>query len=1812
MDNLSPYELSSLRLLFGEMTDSRRNLRPILAEIVNALDKGFFVDADSEDVNNLLKKILALQEHFASVEQIKRAVNSKQLEQIDKTLETLEQNSKRDELNATLSRIETLEVDSNDPAVIEAVKRVKLQAEHIRIKSAKLDADQFAKLAERFILLAEIIDNAENFSSSDYLKISTNFQDNPLIAMVLTSKSVHFPKIKQVEEIPEDLPPVIEKVSDNSIGEPNRHRLSAVIKKVDKVQPDLSLLLATEKDFVIEKAALKKQITVKSFGNKIHDLFDAVEPLPIFKTLVKSRIFFTDDSKERLAFGKISKKIIAIVPRLFEKLFDWGIVDRITWRGRTFYFLNDFGLSMCIRAFTHSSIPTSDRPYFLQLTGTLQLSLLFILENSLKGKGNLAFYYNPNLPVARAVCNGNVILCMSLILLGEDWAADIARFKMLVETQTPFAICIVTFTKNDSLWVKVFDTTKFKKIKLFLFTWDGLFDQNLNDADFKDFFKVEAKQLAFDDAPAENPVDAAENISDDVEKVEPAPQIYNTDKFFAKSKNSESAENFLDEIKKNLQSPTAAEPIKNSFETENVAEVEEIPAVEENPVEVEAIPPVEEIPAEGEETPTVEEISAEVEEVPTVKEIPAVEFDKTSSGDIVKADIISGATLLFKAGETARGMLALHALRDYFSAEDDGEIWADYLTKEVGFILDDPITKTALANFDTFTFWTSGAEIPKANIANTFDYLNLAATIKNFFAPADPTSYKIQKLWKQINDDKSNTALKACPAAKTLISLFNSFTEKSRRVFADSLDAAADNTEDNFKSALAQILNAENVADSVLHSDVNHRRVKDVIQQLFKNNGLARKYLYVENFSDDELLNFCQSFSEMNLRELLKDNSAVIKEEIFSEKKIGDFLDEIWEKPVVTLVRREHEHFIGPKRKKVTGVMTQILTAILNYIQAKNKFQTADTGFTVGAPIDKAMEILEDLQKQITRAEKRGNLGVYVFRIFVENLTACLEGKAVTFNYNECLLGANYIELENNLPVFESFGVEEFSLQKRFFDFEDDIKNKSFDENLKTAYDTAIKNYDCGILQNLKVFLAALHISEGEINHKINGIEKQAARQIEKIYSEFLNDIELARNYSRITDQEKIDGYINAAAAAKNHFSTTKNVGLFQRFVNACNVSINAASLPQKNALLKRLDKLENFNPNVLQQIKHQIEMMNLTVAEDYMNRLETDGDSQLTALDVSDSDLSTLDEFISEYETLLRTIFNANGSVELAFKQRIHSRLNRETQNALDFVRAWKEINSGQNPAIQNAIISILQHLSFGEAKIAAQNFNEINQKSYTVTFTPPQKVLDSYAHPFAIFGTEIYKQGLEIIYLSANRTSDNISQVLSNMTTSRGTIVLFNNAMTLPNRRSLAKSMKTNPNLKNIIVIDKVLALYLTRFDDAQRGKKMLQAALPFARVQPYTQGGVIAPEMFIGRSEELDQIRDMNGPVFVYGGRQLGKSALLRQVKALENNPAQKNFAFFIDLKNLDAVQTLKKIVYELQNVKLLGEVDSWNNFSLEMHKLFDGQIEGVEPPAKILLLLDESDTFLSSKDSELAIDTLRELLIAFSGRFKFVLAGLHKVIRFEQNSGFGNLNHISVLPFKPADAMELLLKPMSYLGFRVSDDSLLSAIFSRTNYYPGSIQYYCKMLVDAVSSNYAKQNFDVVKNPPYTLDDDYLKNMLGNREFQEEINQKFQITLHLDDDDYYEIIALAVAWIYYEHNRPVGVDVTEIKNICIMCGVEKITRLSDVELLSLLDEMVALNILRRIDGKFEFNRYAFWHMMGTESEVNEKLDSYGLKA
>ena len=1560
-------------------------------------------------------------------------------------------------------------------------------------------------------------------------------------------------------------------------------------------QPDLTLVLIDKNNFKIEKADSKKKLSVKSFNNKIHKLFNHVDPTIIFNALINSRIFFRDDPRNILVIGKLTKKIAEFIPSVCEKLFGMGVVDKITWRGVEFYYLNDTGLDLCCRNFKRNAAQTGGGDYFTELADALQFAAMFLSEPRLKGSSRVSFPYGHDLPFARAIFIDDenklsAVLMISLILLGESWVYTLATLRLLIEREVESNINLTSViffatSKTDLAWLKIFDTVKLRKVNFLLFTWDGLWDRDGEEIQINSLRELSRKKV--------QPTDTIEIVD---EEITPAADSFET---IAADADFETVPAETETVEDTIPD---AEEITFDVEEKTDGDLESAAEPDEN-----IFTKLDYFSAEKIETPA------------PVENFDLGDTTETSPEDLVIADFLRSATSLFKDGESGRAMLSLYALKNHFAGSDE-EIQLSELAREIGFILDDPLTMRTIHNFDVFNFWTGVTEIPKLNIGT--DYLNLAATIKIFYAPASPTSYQIKQLWKQLNDDKSNSALKACPAAKKLINLFSTFMENTHRAFANCLTNSGSNGEDTLEAALEQIKNAEAIAENALRHEVNHRRIRDVLQQLFKYNGYVRKYLDVENYSDEEILTFCERFESGSLRELIYSDSATIDEGIFDEEKIDEFIDEIWDNPSVQLSRRKHEKFINKTNKNITRDIRKILTALANYLYIKSKTSTYHYIEKQSAPVDKALEILDELKRQLAETERRVNLGQVIFRIFVDNLVKRLNGENTALTYRDCLLGANYIELEDDLPSTDSFGIEEFSLKSRAEAFEADLSGRTFEENLQRAYDTAIQNYDFGVLQYLMKYFPSPAKTVNE-----TAFDRNVDKQITRAYDNFSKDLELARTYARITDHEKIDDYINAVIDAREHFVETRNAGLFQRFIDACNASINKDSEIQSRALNERLntlkerlekdlgegETLETRFP-IIADVHHQIELKNFTVAEDYMNRIEKEGGNLLTNLDLVDSNLDTLNEFINEHESLYNAISRERGSLDKANAKFNSSRhLNRKVEDSLDFVRGWQSINSGDNKSIEISINVILSHLGYGGGKITGQGANTTTQKSYTVSFSEPIR-RNSYPHPFAIFGTEIYSKGLEVIYLNARsaHTPESIAQILAGMAVDRGTICLVNFALTLPERRKIAYLIKLDPNLKNILVVDQVMALYLARFDDTNRGKKMLQIALPFARVQPYTSKGSVAPEMFIGRSEELDKIRSMTGPVFVYGGRQLGKSALLRQVKSIEHNPSQLCYAFFIDLKDHDSERALKRIVQELQAAKLIGdEVENWSDFSFEMHRLLGGQLRGVFKPKKLLLLLDESDAFLSDENTEGAINVFRQLMVEFSGQFKFVLAGLHKVIRFEKNSSFTNLNHISVLPFRISDAMELFIKPMSYLGFHVVDESLISAILSQTNYYPGLIQHYCQMLVEAVKDLYKNRHFDATKNPPYPLNDDYLKNMLGNSDFQKEIKQRFQDTLAVVDDNYYEILALAVAWICYDHDdRPVSADVTEIRETCGMCGIRKIMDLSDAELVSLLDEMVELNLFRRVDDKFEFNRYSFRHMLGTAAEVEEKLIAYGL--
>ena len=153
-------------------------------------------------------------------------------------------------------------------------------------------------------------------------------------------------------------------------------------------------------------------------------------------------------------------------------------------------------------------------------------------------------------------------------------------------------------------------------------------------------------------------------------------------------------------------------------------------------------------------------------------------------------------------------------------------------------------------------------------------------------------------------------------------------------------------------------------------------------------------------------------------------------------------------------------------------------------------------------------------------------------------------------------------------------------------------------------------------------------------------------------------------------------------------------------------------------------------------------------------------------------------------------------------------------------------------------------------------------------------------------------------ILFLWGSPTEQDILQHADEGTGRRATIVLCFSGLNTTRRAALARLARERS--QSLLLIDELLVLYLCGETDS-RVPILFACSLPLAYVQPYvTTAGLIPPEMFYGREREMRDIADPNESCFIYGGRQLGKTALLRAVENMYHRPADGLYAVWIDLK------------------------------------------------------------------------------------------------------------------------------------------------------------------------------------------------------------------------------------------------------------------------------------------------------------------------
>ena len=126
---------------------------------------------------------------------------------------------------------------------------------------------------------------------------------------------------------------------------------------------------------------------------------------------------------------------------------------------------------------------------------------------------------------------------------------------------------------------------------------------------------------------------------------------------------------------------------------------------------------------------------------------------------------------------------------------------------------------------------------------------------------------------------------------------------------------------------------------------------------------------------------------------------------------------------------------------------------------------------------------------------------------------------------------------------------------------------------------------------------------------------------------------------------------------------------------------------------------------------------------------------------------------------------------------------------------------------------------------------------------------------------------------------------------------------SMSARTRRDLA--VKAVRRSAPIIVLDDAALVYLAAHGNRQMAATM-NVLLPFSSVNPYLRQkrGVVAPEMFYGHKQERRSVLDPDGTQLVFGGRGLGKSALLNsaaeQFQEQTKTVGERVAAVYLDLK------------------------------------------------------------------------------------------------------------------------------------------------------------------------------------------------------------------------------------------------------------------------------------------------------------------------
>ncbi|MEB3830189.1 hypothetical protein [Phormidium sp. CCY1219] len=566
------------------------------------------------------------------------------------------------------------------------------------------------------------------------------------------------------------------------------------------------------------------------------------------------------------------------------------------------------------------------------------------------------------------------------------------------------------------------------------------------------------------------------------------------------------------------------------------------------------------------------------------------------------------------------------------------------------------------------------------------------------------------------------------------------------------------------------------------------------------------------------------------------------------------------------------------------------------------------------------------------------------------------------------------------------------------------------------------------------------------------------------------------------------------------------------------------------------------------------------------------------------------------------------------------------QTERAAEMLEAWfnaKRVGTGRNsqPTIdENDARTILESLGFNPVKIEV---TPSLGKTCLIHLTT-KVIRDQELCPVYTYGSAANGQ-YRILCVWGRPTAEDIINDVGKTTHGSPAFVFFFGRLTERWRRELARTCRERR--RTFVLIDDILMLYLCG-ETGLRLPTLFQCALPFTFLEPYTTtAGLVPPEIFYGRKQERDSIIDPMDSCFIYGGRQLGKTALLRSVEREVHAPEEGRIAYWLDLKaaGIGIQRSIEYLWSLLADVfKNLGVVPSTTPSNAGAETLLQHITNWLEQDKnrRILLLLDEADKFLELDGAEMAktnrgkggfIQTsyLKGLMDRTERRFKVVFAGLHNVQRTTRLENQPLAHYGTPICIGPLldngewrEARNLIKQPFASIGYELSDD-LVTRILSQTNYYPSLIQLYCQELLRDVNKNHLRK-FNPNTTPPYQITESQVDEAYQSQNLRKAIRDRFMWTLQLDQR--YEVIAYIIAYESLESNQGMveGFSVSWLRDAVLDWWPAGFQDKKTDEIRALLEEMVGLGVLRESrDDYYALRSPNVVLLLGTKKQIEEEL-------